>query len=152
MVAAEFALPKAVAQDHNPAAVGRVLLRCESPSQYDGRAIHAEVALRNVDPVDLLRMATGEVEAGARIVECHHLFEQVLLPLKEVKLGDIVEVIGNDVRGRQKLHHAVGVGIGERLEQHRVDDGEDGRVGADAQGKGGNRSQGEAGVLEEHLQ
>ena len=45
-----------------------------------------------------------------------------------------------------------GIGVGERLEQHRVDDGEDGGVGSDAQGQRGDGGDGEAGVLEEHVQ
>jgi hypothetical protein len=42
-VAAELALPQAVAQHHRLAAVGRVLLRREGPSQRHGRTIRAEV-------------------------------------------------------------------------------------------------------------
>jgi hypothetical protein len=33
-------------------------------------------------------------------------------------------------------HQAVAIGIGEGLEQHRVDDGEDGAVGSDAEREG----------------
>ena len=91
LVAAEPALPQAVAQDHHLAAVGRVLLRREGPSQRHGRTIHAEVALRNVNPVDLLRTAAGKVKAGARVVVGHDLFKYVRLPLEEVKLRNVSE-------------------------------------------------------------
>ena len=51
-----------------------------------------------------------------------------------------------------ELDHAIGIGISERLQQNRVDHGKDGGVGSDAQRQGGNRGDGEAGVLEEHAQ
>ena len=45
-----------------------------------------------------------------------------------------------------------GVGIGERLEQHGVDDGEDGGVGSDAEGQGGDGCDGEGWIREEHAE
>ena len=74
------------------------------------------------------------------------------MPLKEVKLRDVVKVIGKAGRVRQKIDHAIGVGISERLEQNRIHDREDGGVGSDAERQRGNGSDGEAGVLPEHLQ
>ena len=50
----------------------------------------------------------------------------------------------------QELNDAVGVGIVERLEQDGVDDGEDGGVGADAQGQGCDGCDGERGVGDQH--
>ena len=45
-----------------------------------------------------------------------------------------------------------GVGVGERLEQDGVDDGEDGGVGSDAEGERGDGSEGKAGIVGEHAQ
>src|SRR4029077_2893444 len=39
------------------------------------------------------------------------------------------------------------IGIGQRIEEHAVDDGEDGGVGADAEGKSEDRDEGEPGIL-----
>jgi hypothetical protein len=47
-----------------------------------------------MNPVDLLRTASGEVKTGARVVVCHDFFKDVRLPLKEVELGDAVKAIG----------------------------------------------------------
>ena len=63
-IAAELALPEAVAEHDDFAAVGRVLLRGEGAAQHDRRAEEAEVALGDVDAVDLLGAVAGEVEAG----------------------------------------------------------------------------------------
>jgi hypothetical protein len=48
--------------------------------------------------------------------------------------------------GVQELHHTVGLGISERLEQDGVHDGEDGSVDADAEGDGGDGGDGEGWV------
>ena len=46
--------------------------------------------------------------------------------------------------GVREHHQPVGLGKRHGFEQHRVDDREDGCVGADAQGQDGNRGKGEA--------
>ena len=63
-IAAEFALPEAVADDDDVAAVGGVFLRREGAAEHDGRAEEAEVGFGDVDAVDLLGDGAGEVEAG----------------------------------------------------------------------------------------
>ena len=63
-----------------------------------------------------------------------------------------MKVIGKAGRVRQKIYHAIGVGIGERLEQNRVHHGEDSCVGSDAECQCCNDSGSETGVLEEHLE
>jgi hypothetical protein len=50
------------------------------------------------------------------------------------------------------LNDAVRVRIGERLEQDRVDDGEDGGIGSDAEGQGCDGCDSEAWILEEAAQ
>ena len=64
-----LSLPETVAQHHDLATVGRVFLRREGLSQRQGRAIHAEVAFRNMNPVFLFGMAAGKVIAEPGIVE-----------------------------------------------------------------------------------
>lgn len=51
----------------------------------------------------------------------------------------------------KELDHAIGVGVGEGLEQHRVDHRKDGGVGSNAQRQSGDGGEGKAGVLAEHL-
>ena len=54
-----------------------------------------------------------------------------------------MKVIGKAGRVRQKVDHAIGVGIGERLQQNRIHDRKDGGVGSDAQCQGSDRRNGE---------
>ena len=131
-IAGEGALPEAVAEDGYFAAVGRVLLRGEGAAQDDWGAEEAEVGLGDVDAVELLGAVAGEVEAGAGYVVGGYFLKEVGLALVGVELGDGgEEVVGQDGRV-EELNHAVGVGVGEGLEEYRVDDGEDGGVGSDA--------------------
>ncbi len=46
---------------------------------------------------------------------------------------------------RAHAHQAVRLGVGQGVEQDRLDHPEDGGVGADAQGQGHDRDRGEAG-------
>ena len=92
-------------------------------------------------------MVAGEIEAGAAEVVGGDVLEDAGLLLPVVELGggsDGTVALG---RREQELDDAVGVRIGERLEQHGVDDGEDGGVGSDAEGQGGDGCEGEAWVL-----
>src|SRR5579859_4430624 len=49
LVAAEFPLPQAVAEDDNVTSVGRVLLRREGAAQHDRRSEEAEVCFAHVN-------------------------------------------------------------------------------------------------------
>ncbi len=55
-------------------------------------------------------------------------------------------------KGVHELDHAVGLGIGERLEQDGVDDGEDGGVGSDAEGEAAMAVRVKAGLRDEHAE
>ena len=155
-IAAEAALPEAIAQHHYLAAVGRVLQRRKGAAQHGLGAEETEVALGNVNAVELFGPVAGEVEAGAGEVVGGNVLEYAGLPLVEMKHRNRGKVVGKKAAaiGRivKELDHAVGIGVGEGLEQNRVDYREDGGVGSDAQRQSGQGGEGKAGVLEEHLQ
>ena len=151
-VAAELALPEAVADDDEVAAVGGILLRREGAAEDDGRAEEAEVGFRDVDAVDLLRDGAGEVEAGTAEVVGGDVLEDFGLFAPEIELGR--GSAGPGAVGRE-VHHlddTVGVGIGEGLEEDGVDDGEDGGVGSDAERDGGDGGEGERRIGDEHAE
>ena len=134
------------------AAVGGIFLGREGAAQHDGRAEEAEVGFRDVDAVNLLGDGAGEVEAGTAEVVGGDILNDAGLgsPGIEVDRGGAIAVaIG---KGVHELDHAVGFGIGERLEQDGVDDGEDGGVGSDAEGESGDGGDGECRVGDEHAE
>jgi len=90
--------------------VGGVFLRREGSSQHHRCAEEAEVTLRNVDAMDLLRLVAGDVEAGAGEVVSGNFLEYAGLLLIDVKLGNAGKVVGKEGRREQKLDDAIGVG------------------------------------------
>ena len=148
-IAAEFTLPESVTDNDNVTAVGGIFLGREGAAEHDGRAKEAEVRLGGVDTVDLLGNGAGEIEAGTAEVVGGDV-------LKDAGLGTPVVEFGGrragpvTVRGDvHELDHAVGVGIGEGLQQHGVDDGKDGGVGSAAEGERGDGGDGERRVGDE---
>ena len=127
-------------------------MRSEGAAQNDRCAEEAEVTLGDMNAVNLLRAVSGEVEAGTCKVVGGHFFEDARLLLPDMKLGNRANGIAAIGRGEQKFDDAICIGIGERLKQNRIDHGEDGRVGSDAEGQGGDGGDSEAGVLEKHVQ
>ena len=74
----------------------------------------------------------------------------VLLPVDEVRIGDRH---AREVRRRlAEPHQAVGIAVGQRLEENAVDDAEDGGVGADPERQRDHRDGREARVPGQHAQ
>ena len=63
-VAAEFALPEAVADDDDFAAVRGVFLRREGAAEHDGRAEEAEIGFGDVDAVNLFGTSPVRLKPG----------------------------------------------------------------------------------------
>ena len=71
----------------------------------------------------------------------------VFLPVAEIGIGDgAIFEIGLAFVEDDEL---VGMGIGQRIQKNAVDHGEQGSVGADAEGQGKDGDRGEAGILAE---
>ena len=151
-IAAEFALPESVADDDDVAAVGRVFLRREGAAENHGRAEEAEVRFGNVNAMHLLGHFAGEIEARTAEVVGGDILQHAGLLAPVVELGGRSNAKVAIRRCVHHLHHAVGIRIGERLEQHRVHHREDGGVGSDAEGERGNRGDGEGRIADEHAQ
>ena len=135
----------------------RVLLWRKCAAQDHWRAEKPEVTFGNMNAMQLLRPVAGQVEAGARKVERGHFLEDAFLVLIDVKERDGRQVgrehaLATRLRAMLKLHDAVRVRIGERLDQHSVHHAEDGRVGTDAQRQCGDGCDRKSWVLQEHLQ
>jgi hypothetical protein len=152
-IGAEARLPDRMAEDHDAARSLRSLLSREgAPERRPCSQDREEVGrhLRRGHGFGLA--AAGQVQA--RVLDERHLLEDVVLTLP-------VEIVGGrngegshpreGCRGRRMPdpHEPRGIGIRQRLEQDRVDDAEDGGVGADAESQDGNRGQGKSRALHE---
>ena len=151
-VAAELALPEAVADDHDVAAVGSLFLGGEGAAEDDGRAEEAEVGFGNVDAVDLLGNDAGEVEARATEIVGGDVLKDAGLGFPDVVVNRRAAGAVALRKGVHELHDALGLGIGERFQEDGVDDGEDSGVGSDAEGDSGDGGQGEGRARNEHAE
>ena len=151
-VAAELALPEAVADDHDVAAVGGIFLGGEGAAEDDGRAEEPEVRFGNVDAVDLLGNGAGEVEAGTTEIVGSDILKDAGLGFPVVEVHRRAHGAVALGKGVHELHHALGLGIGEGLKKDGVDHGEDRGVGPDAEGNGGDGGEGEGRARDEHAE
>src|SRR5258708_854850 len=134
------------------AAMRSIFLRCEGAPQQHARAEQAEVSFRDMNPMQLLGNSSGQVEPfAAEVIRCHVPEDAgLLLPHVELGCGSAWTL---PLRRRiQELNDPVGFGVSERLEENRVDDGEDCGIGPDTESQGGDHRKGEARILCKHAQ
>ena len=116
-----------------------------------GDAENAEIFLGNVDALHLLRsIACAEIQAGAREIVKGHGVESLVvgLPCHELRNGGLSPDVAGLVNALDS-HNAVGLRIGEGLEQDRVHHRENGRVRADAERQSGDGDNAESGGLDQ---
>jgi hypothetical protein len=99
-----------------------------------------EELIRNVHALKLLGMVSpAEVKTRTAGVECGHVFEHLGLPPPGVVLGHRRR---RKAALRRRVHErddTLRFGEGQRLEQHRVDDRKNRRVGANTERQRGYR-------------
>ena len=136
-----FALPEFVAQDGNCRAAALIVGRGEGSADQGFHAqgreevaadpIAAGVAnFASIGEIELVR-AEGE-DAGENILAVAHLLPNGIAPIVPCATDHLEQLFG--------------VGDGEGFEHYRIDQAEDGGVGADAEGQRQNRHGGEAGA------
>ena len=132
----EAPLPEALAQERDAFCARLVLLRAEGPSEEGLLAQGGEQARGDLAPVDPLRVRAlrGEDEVGP-VVADQRLEDAVLVP-HVLQVGDGEAHARDLLRPLGQEHQPLGLRVGQRPQQDRVDHAEDGGVGADAQGQG----------------
>jgi hypothetical protein len=143
-IGAEPAAPEAVAQDGGLPAGGRVFGGGEVAPDRRRDAEHPEEVPRHAHPADPFRLAVGHQRRTPRADE-RHVVERVaaVAPVEERQVADVA---GRS--GRPPLadgDEAIGIRIRQRTEQHGIEDAEDRRVRADAEGERHERDRREAG-------
>ena len=129
----EATLPQSITQHHHLAAVRTVFLARERASANHRRTEQREVFAADVDALHLLRMATaGEVQPRAAKVIRSDVFENAALLLPEIEFRNVCPGKIPSGESIHQLHERVRIRIGERLQQHRVNNRKDRRVHANA--------------------
>ena len=149
-IAAEPALPEAVAEDHHPVVPVGPLVGRERAAQHRSDAQGREEARHHELGDELLRRPLAR-QVDAVVVEARHRRERrvAFLPPQVVERGDDVRAAGTLGALLPDGDEAPGLVEGEALEEHGVDDREDRGVRADAQRERRDRHGGKTGILRE---
>ncbi len=147
-LAAEVRLPEAVGEDDDGRSAGLVFVGHERPPHGRLDAEHREEVPRHHERLDLL----GVAQAGDRVgvADRHREVAEHLLALAQDlvarpgEAGLVDALLGG--RGVD-LDEPLGLLVRQRLQEDRLDEAEDGGVGADAEGERGDRDGGEPGRL-----
>jgi hypothetical protein len=135
-----------VAEDRHAVGAGPVFLRPEGTPEDRGHAEDVEEAVRDLRRQHTLgRAAAGDVDAD--IVGRGHVREHVpgrRAPVDEVAGRDLARLTAPDALHQ---HDAIRLGKGQRTQDDRVDDAEDGGGGTDAKRDGEHGRGGKAGRL-----
>ncbi len=150
-VAAELGAPVGVAQHQDRLGAAHVVRRHERAADHRLDAEQIEEVRRHHAGVDAIGLAAVD-QIEVHLVVLDQAVEDVGGALA------VVEVLGDGHAGvappgqRRRLldhHQPVAVLIGQRLQQHAVDDAEDGGVGADAEAERQHRQQRVAGMAQQ---
>ena len=148
-VAPEPPHPERVIEQGDALAVRTVFLHRERPTPDDVDAEQAEEVGRDLRHPRLFRTShVGEVH-GVRAIRGHVLKDAGLLAVVR-ELRWRAGRSGALWRTGQRNHDPIRVGQRRRLQEDRVDDGEDRGIGANPEREGRDRGGGEAAVLKEH--
>ena len=126
--------PELVTQDGDIRAAILVLIATETSAEKRFHAIHAEVLGGNAQGADAFwRSRSRQAEAPAR--ECGETLERLVVLVPEIKSTRRKAVVIRHLAAlrARNLDHALGIRVGQRLEEHSVDHSEDSRVRADAE-------------------
>jgi hypothetical protein len=147
-IAAEAAGPQVVVDQGHARTLGRVLLRGERAAQDNGSAEAAEVVAGDLGGAKLFRLIAARIvdDAGAKGRDLLQ-HTRLLAPVLEFRGGRCVSRALR--RCIHEHHQAFGIGERDRLEEHRVNKGENGRIGPDSKRQSGHRGDGEAGTPQE---
>ena len=147
-VGTELRPPEGVTENGHVLLAGLVLALGEVSAKGGAHPEDVEIVYGDLRPAQLDGFVdTGEGD-GAAGSGGHELEDGILLlPVEIVEGGDAVPASSG--RLFENLHDAVGVGVGQGLEQGAIDEAEDGGGAADADSHGGDGDHGEGGRFEQ---
>ncbi len=136
-IATEMPLPVGVTQNHGERISRRIVLAGEDAPEDRLDPEELQRAVGDAHRVDPLGLPEARHRRLA-VVPYSDVFENLsLFAIGEVERRRLVDGVESETGGAMPHpDEALGLLEGERLQQDSVDDGEDGRVGADAQGQG----------------
>ena len=152
-IGAEIVLPVFVAEKQDGSSAGLFVVRqeCSSKDRLDAEEI--EIIGGNNAGAHAIWIAVAEQDERHG-VELHQSGEGVVLVAIVLDFvdGELYVVDAQLFLLLAKEDQLVAIGIRKRPQQHRMDNAENGGVGADAEGEGENGDGGKAGILAHHAE
>ena len=152
-VGAEAATPQRVGQQHDLIASVDLFVVAQVAAERRSDAERREKRRRHAESEQALRLAgAGQVHRPLAVGIHRRDRPAVAPPVEEVRRRDrtVQPSFARPLLGDR--HHPIRVGIRQRSPQHRVDNAEDGGVGADAERQRHQRDNREARLADEHPQ
>src|ERR1700734_18509 len=142
-------MPKAVAQHNHRGGPDAIVLRAKISTQGRMDAERGKEAGRDHEAIHTFRLsAASEVVVFMAIESQRGKRLRGALPVEKIEVAD-----GSPIHPHVLFVHSDelgGVRIGQRVEEHAIDDRKERSVRANPEGKGNNNNSGEGGILEQH--
>src|ERR1700756_5335373 len=129
------------------------VLRAEQPSNLRGHTQHGKVAETAIDPLDTLGLS-GAGQILATLEDWAHIFKYIRSRLQVIEFGLGKPNVPQSYAGlvKEDSYQTIGIGVGQRTQQHGIHDAENGRVSTHAQSQRQDSYGCECGLLDQHAQ
>ena len=149
-ISAKSPLPQAVTEHNHIPSVWAVFGSGKSPSCNHRRTQDRKIIGAYMHTLDLFRLiAARQVQSGASAVVRGSLPKDARLLPPDIELGHVRAGERPLIAGVHQMHERLRIRIGERLEQNRINDREDGGIRADPDRNHKNREDRESRSLQQ---
>src|SRR6516162_7029051 len=126
--------PQAIADRGLCSETRHEVLRTKQPSNLRGHTQHGKVAETAVDPLDTFGLS-GAGQILATLEDRRHIFKYTRSRLQVIQFRLGKPNVPQSYAGlvKEDSYQTIGIGVGQRMQQHRIHDAENGRVGSHAQ-------------------
>src|SRR5690242_11819660 len=142
--------PQTIAHHDHSSGTGYEVLRTKQPSNLRGNTQHGKVAETAIDPLGALGL-TGAGHILATLEDRGHVFKYTRARLQVIQFGLGKPNVPQTYAGlvEKDSYQTIGIGVGQRAQQHGIHDAENGGVCADAEGEREHGDGGEGGTAAE---
>src|SRR5215831_4520878 len=145
--------PQAIA-DHGLCSETRhEVLRTKQPTNLRDHTQHGKVAKTAIDPLDTLGLS-GAGQILIALKDRAHIFKYSRSRLQVIQFGLGKPNVPQSYAGlvKEDSYQTIGIGVGQRTQQHGIHDAENRRVGSYAQSQSQDSHDRECGLRDQHTQ
>src|ERR1700685_1737521 len=145
--------PQAIADHGFWSETRREVLRTIQPSNLRDHTQHGKVSETAIDPLDTLGLS-GAGQILATLKDRGHIFKYTRSRLQVIQFGLGKRNVPQSYAGlvKEDSYQTIGIGVGQRTQQHGIHDAENRGIGSDTQSQSQNRNRGETWILAQQSQ